>query len=452
MNRSWHEMTALDLGRGIAAGAIDPVELAEHFLARIAEHDGDHLIYLRTTPERARAEAAAARARAKAGLRRGPLDGVPLSWKDLYDAAGVPTTGGSPLIDRLPVRDATVLARASRAGMVCLGKTNMPEFAYSGLGQNPHFGTPPNPFDPETLRAPGGSSAGAAVSVVRGLAPAAIGSDTGGSVRIPSAWNGLVGLKTTVGVLPTDGVVPLGPTFDTVGPLTKDVADANAIFAVLAAGRPADLAGASLKGATLLAPSNVMWQEVEAPIAACCESALERLAAAGARVVRRAVPELDELGQLVRRYGNLISAEGSAIWGELIEAHPDQVDASILARFHEARNLSAAGEETLRLGLADISARYLARTAGVSAVVAPTVPVAPPPLARLASEPEFIARQYGLAVRNTRIGNQLGICALALPAGLAEGLPAGLMLMAPPRGEHALLRLGGAAEAAIAQT
>ncbi|MEE8202443.1 MAG: amidase, partial [Alphaproteobacteria bacterium] len=236
MARDWHEMSALALGAGIDAGRIDPVALTEHFLERIAAADGEHAIYLRTTPERALTEARAARGRAKAGLRRGPLDGVPISWKDLFDSAGVATTAATPLLaDRVPDADAAVLARATRAGLVCLGKTNLTEFAFSGLAINPHYGTPANPFDARTPRVPGGSSSGAAVSVARGLAAAGIGSDTGGSVRIPAAWNGLVGLKTTAGLLPLDGVVPLAPSLDTVGPLTRDVADANAVFAVLAA-------------------------------------------------------------------------------------------------------------------------------------------------------------------------------------------------------------------------
>ena len=172
-------MTALALGRGIAGGDIDPVALTEHFLDRMNDGDSDRVVYLTAMPERARAEDKAAAGRAAAGQRRGALDGVPMSWKDLFDSAGTPTTGASPIFaQRVPDRDATLLARASRAGMVCLGKTNLTEFAFSGLGINPHYGTPANAYDAAVARVPGGSSSGAAVSVARGLAPAAIGSDT----------------------------------------------------------------------------------------------------------------------------------------------------------------------------------------------------------------------------------------------------------------------------------
>ncbi|MDA0262141.1 MAG: amidase family protein, partial [Proteobacteria bacterium] len=249
MTQEWHEMTALALGAAIESGAIDPVALCDHFLDRIETQDGDHTVYIQATGTRARAEAAAASARAKSSLRRSPLDGVPISWKDLYDSAGTATTGGSPLLkDRVPQADAAVLARATRAGLVCLGKTTMTELAYSGLGINPSMGTPINPYDSQTARAPGGSSSGAAVSVARGLAAAGIGSDTGGSVRIPAAWQSLVGLKTTPGAIPLAGVLPLWPGVDTVGPLTRDIADAAALFAVLSARPSADLAGANLQG------------------------------------------------------------------------------------------------------------------------------------------------------------------------------------------------------------
>ncbi len=176
-DRNWHDMTALQLGDGIAAGEIDPVDLTEHFLARIEELDGERRVYITVTTERARAEAAAARQRQRAGLRLGPLDGVPMSWKDLTDTAGVRTTFASNLLaDRVPDEDAALLKRAGRAGMVCLGKTTLSEFAYSGLGINPYFGTPSSFGEGDDARIPGGSSSGAGVSVAKGLAPAGIGS------------------------------------------------------------------------------------------------------------------------------------------------------------------------------------------------------------------------------------------------------------------------------------
>ncbi len=200
MSKDWLWMTAADLGRGIAAGEIDPVALTQTYLDAIAAHPLKDRIYARLTPDRALAEAQAAADRAKAGQRRGLLDGVPISWKDLFDTAGVATEAGSALLaGRVPDRDAVVLRNATAAGLVCLGKTHMSELAFSGLGYNPITATPPCVNDAEAV--PGGSSSGAAASVAFGLAPAGIGSDTGGSVRIPAVWNDLVGLKTTIGRL-----------------------------------------------------------------------------------------------------------------------------------------------------------------------------------------------------------------------------------------------------------
>jgi aspartyl-tRNA(Asn)/glutamyl-tRNA(Gln) amidotransferase subunit A len=289
MSDSWLWMTAAELGRGIGTGAIDAVELAEVYLAAIDSHPAGPGIYARTTPERARAEASAAAARARDDVRRGPLDGVPVSWKDLFDTAGTATEAGSALLQgRVPERDAAVVAAATRAGLVCLGKTHMTELAFSGLGVNPVTATPPNINDPEL--APGGSSSGAAASVAFGLAAAGIGSDTGGSVRVPAAWNDLVGLKTSHGALPLDGVVPLAPRFDTVGPLCRSVEDAALLFAAMA-GRPAaDLAGARLDAARLLVCDDPELGPNRAGPEAAFEATVERLAASGARVERGRLP------------------------------------------------------------------------------------------------------------------------------------------------------------------
>ena len=261
------QLTALELGKKIQQGTIDPVDLTQYYLDRIKEKDPDKVIYVRLTEERALVEAKAAAIRAKSGVRRSALDGVPISWKDLFDTAGVKTEAGTRLLEgRIPDHDAECLQRATNAGLVCLGKTNMPDLAFSGLGNNPWTGTGSNPYDTEQDRVPGGSSSGAALSVYHGLAAAAIGSDTAGSVRIPAAWCGITGLKTTHGLISLNGSVPLSPSQDTVGPLTRDIADANALCAILSGRKAADLNGASLKGVRILRARTVFDELVEPEI------------------------------------------------------------------------------------------------------------------------------------------------------------------------------------------
>ena len=433
--------TAADLGRGIAAGRIDPADLTDAYLSAIAAHpDGDR-IYARTTPDRARAEARAASSRAKSGQRRGPLDGVPISWKDLFDTAGTATESGSLLLKgRVPAADARVLAAATAQGLICLGKTHMTDLAFSGLGLNPSTATPPNAIDP--MRAPGGSSSGAAVSVALGLAAAAIGSDTGGSVRNPAAWNGLIGFKTTHGRISLDGVVPLIPRFDTVGPLTRSVEDAALLLAVLEGTRPADLNGASLTGARFLILTDALADVRDAPGAAF-ETAVGRLAAAGASITEGGFPGV---GEALSFSGALYTAEAWATWGLQIEARGDLMFAPIRERFEIGRSVSAADYIRGWSRLTAIRADWAARMAGFDAVLCPTSTTLPPDVARLLSDPAYFTTENLFAQRNTRIGNLMGVCALTLPTAVPM---CGISLMGAAGGEERLLRIGAAAERAL---
>ena len=443
-------MTALELGAAIQKQSIDPVDLAEYFLDRIAAKDPGHRIYIRATVDRARAEAHAASARAKAGLRQSPLDGVPMSWKDLTDTAGTETTFGSALLqDRVPDRDALLLRRATLAGMVCLGKTTLSEFAYSGLGINPIMGTPANGADEEIERVPGGSSSGAAVSVTNGLAAAGIGSDTGGSVRIPAALNGIVGLKTTIGLLPLDGILALSPTFDTVGPLTRDIADANAIFSILNESRPFDLAGTSLHGVRLLKPTDIMFDDLEPAVSNAIGKALDKISDAGAEIVERPVPEFAEAFELVARHGNIISAEASALWRELVDQRGDEMYWGIRSRFDLAKNFSAIDAESAHIGLKAIAAQFRTRVAGYAAVVHPTCPRVAPPIADLQDDPTAYDDANLAMTRNTRLGNIMETCGITVPCQTDDQLPVGLSFMALGNREGMVLRLGRAAEDAL---
>ncbi len=444
--------TALQFGRLFEEGKADPREVTEFFLDRAKKEDPDRRVYHLLTETRARAEADAAADRAKRGLRRHPLDGVPLSWKDLFDSAGDVTPAGSlALKSRVPAHDAEVLARATRAGAVCLGKTNMTEIAFSGLGINPKMGTPANAFDEAVERVPGGSSAGAGVSVARGLAAGAIGTDTGGSVRIPAAWNGLVGLKTTAGRVPLAGTVPLSPTFDTIGPLAHDVADAAALFSLLGASKPFDLEGADLKDAVFWLPGGVAWSELDDGVATALDLAIRRLVHAGARIVEHKLPELDEIDTLGWSGGaSRLVAEAYAIWHETLAANEAVVYRPVFERMMAGASITSAELMKTDAARVAIVARYLAATADVDAVLLPTVAITPPPIAALeAGGPDYF-RANRMALRNTTIGNQLGLCAITLPAGYdATGIPVGLMLQGAPHTEERLLRIAKAVETVL---
>ena len=443
MQQDWLKMTAADLGRGIAAGRIDPIALAEAFLDAIAAHPLAPRIYARTTPDRARAEAAAAATRARNDQRRGPLDGVPLSWKDLYDTAGVVTEAGSRLLSgRVPERDARVLANAAVQGSVCLGKTHMSELAFSGLGLNPMFETPPCVNDPDAVA--GGSSSGAATSVAFGLAAGALGSDTGGSVRVPAAWNDLVGFKTTPGRLPLDGVVPLCPSFDTLGPLCRSVEDAGLIEAAIGNRTAPDLRGATLAGSRLLVLDSVACDDLRDGPAAGFDWAVRRLERAGAVVKRHAIPEVAEAMPLS---GVLFTAEAYGLWQDRIEAAPDLMYPQIRERFRSGAEYPATEFVAARQRLHALRRGWAERVAGYDAVILPTAPNLPPDAQRLLADQDYYVTENLLTLRNTRIGNLFGLPGLTLPTGVPS---AGIMFLGTAGDDTRLLRLGAAAEPALA--
>jgi aspartyl-tRNA(Asn)/glutamyl-tRNA(Gln) amidotransferase subunit A len=442
MSKTWFNLTACDIGREIEKGRLNPVELTEAWLEEIARHPHGPRIYARTTPARARAEAMAARDRAKAGLRRGPLDGVPLSWKDLFDTAGTLTEAGTALLrGRTPAADAVVLKNATLGGAICLGKTHMTELAFSGLGLNPVTATPPCIND--EAAAPGGSSSGAAASVAFGLAPAAIGSDTGGSVRLPSAWNDLVGLKTSHGRLSLHGVVPLSQAFDTVGPLAHSVEDCAALFGLLLGRAAPDLAGATLGGVKLLVLETVALDQVREGPARGFEDALDRLARGGAQIRRLGFPAMAE----VLSVGSaLVVPEAWSNWGRLIESAPEKMFAPILNRFRGGAAMTAADYLSGWRRLRALQQEFAAAVEGADAVVLPTSAILPPKVDRLLADPDFFASENLLALRNTRLGNLLDQAVLTLPTSVPS---AGISLMVPNGQDERLLRLGAAAERAL---
>lgn len=443
MSDKWLQQTASDLGRGIAAGEIDPLDLTKLYLEAARSHAFGTRIYARLTQERALAEAEAAAHRAKLGQRRGLLDGVPISWKDLFDTAGVATEAGSALLKgRVPSQDADVLRRATLAGSVCLGKTHMSELAFSGLGLNPVTESPPCINNVAAVS--GGSSSGAAASVAHGVAAAGIGSDTGGSVRIPAAWNDLVGLKTSMGRISVAGSVPLCARFDTVGPLCRSVEDAAQCLAMLDGTHVVDLRGASLDGMRFAQLETIGMQDLRDEPKAGFEQAVARLKQAGASVTPLEVPVLQEAFDLALP---LFAGEAYAQWEHAIEANPEAMFHEILNRFRAGRDVSAGVFIRSWQRLEAIRLLWAEAVAGYDAVILPSSPILPPNQDRLLSDSDYYTAENLLALRNTRVGNLMDQAGLTVPTAVPS---AGLMVLTPAFSEERLIRIGAAIETALA--
>ena len=342
----------------------------------------------------------------------------------------------------MPDQDAQVLRNATAMGTVCLGKTHMSELAFSGLGLNPVKETPPCINDPEAV--PGGSSSGAAASVAFDLAACGIGSDTGGSVRIPSAWNDLVGLKTTSGRVSLEGVVPLCLKFDTVGPLSRTVEDAALFLSVLEGSPAADLRGSSLKGRRFADLQTIVQDDLDDTVRTAHDSALDRLREAGAEIVPLEVPELAEAMALS---GVLFTTEAYGLWKDVIEASPDLMFPAILERFRAGGSVLGADYVAAWAKLEQTRMIWDQATCGFDAVLSPTSPILPPNMQRLMTDDDYYVHANLMALRNTRVGNLMGLCGLSLPTGTPS---CGLQVLGQSNREEALLRVGAGIERALA--
>ncbi len=440
----FNSLTASEIGDLIGKGEIDPVELTEYFISQIDLSPIGKKIYSTVTSQLALEQAKDSKIRAKLGRRLSSLDGVPISWKDLFDITGYPCEAGSDLLaGRLASKNAKVYNFAEAHGLICLGKTHMSELAFSGLGLNPVKETPPCVNYPGAV--PGGSSSGAATSVAFGLAAAGIGSDTGGSVRIPAAWNNLVGFKPTAGKLSLDGVVPLCRRFDTVGPLTKSVEDAARLFGIMG-GKEIELpAPKPVKGLTFAILKTVAMEHVlDLPKKAFINS-IDKLEKAGARISEISVLSVNEAMDLTRF---LYSPEAYATWKHKIEKSPDLMFTQILERFRSGANVLASDFICAWDKLIDLRQQYHLEVEAYDAVLIPTSPIVPPEISRLMSNGDFYNSQNLLALRNTRIGNLMGGCSITLPTDIPS---CGLLIMGRPNEEERLLRLAQSCELVLAR-
>jgi aspartyl-tRNA(Asn)/glutamyl-tRNA(Gln) amidotransferase subunit A len=437
------------------------VELTEHYLARIDALDGTLHAFRLVLRERAVAQARAAELALRAGEDVGPLHGIPYAAKDLFDVKGLPTTAGSNVLhDNIAAADATVIRRLSQAGMILLGKTHTVQFAYGGVGINHHQGTPHNPWQ-RVLHAPGGSSSGSGVAVAAGLAPMALGTDTGGSVRIPASLCGTVGLKTTVGQISRAGVFPLSWTLDSVGPLTRTVEDAALVFQCLQGADPHDpatreaqtrdvLTGLTdgVRGLRLAFAETVFWDQADAEVVQAVRASGEVFARLGAQVSSLSFPEAAEVQTLNPR-GLVVSAEAYTIHQERIEASPHAYDPIITPRIMQGKHVSATDYLNMTRAWSALRARVQHTLRDVDALLVPTTMIPACPVETIDASTDTYTTYNLQYLRNTVIGNVLNFCALSVPCGFTrQGLPIGLMIYGKPGQEEVILRIGYAFEQA----
>ena len=417
---------AHDLGTGRTSARA----LVEEALAAIADPSSEGArAFISLDAEGARATADLIDGQRKRGRAASPFAGIPISVKDLFDLAGEVTRAGSKVLAHAPsaTADAPAIARLKSMGFIVVGRGNMTEFAYSGVGLNPHYGTPRSIYDRKTGRIPGGSSSGAAVAVADGLVSLAIGSDTGGSCRIPAAYNGIVGYKPSTGLVPLDGAFPLSPSLDSVGPLANSVACCAASHAIMAERRPVTDA-LPAKGLRLGILRDIVLDDLEKPVAEAFDRSLGLLASAGASLADAHFPEIAEIPAINAR-ASLLVAEAWRGHRARIAEMGEGYDPRVRMRLELGKAISAADILDTLARRKELIAAFAAFARGFDALIMPTVPMVPPAIAALAEDRDYI-RLNAMSLRNTTLFNVLDGCAISLPMTARGEAPAGLMLVA----------------------
>lgn len=421
----------------------------EIILSRLANRAADEKVYTKLYIEAARAAADASEARKRAGVSLGPLDGTIVSIKDLFDVAGEPTSAGSLMLKTAAPAgsDAAIVSRLRQAGAVIIGKTNMTEFAFTAIGDNQHYGTPGNAVD--SSRIPGGSSSGAGVSVGEGTSEISIGSDTGGSIRIPASLNGVVGFKPTARRVPLSGAYPLSATLDSVGPLARSVAECAVADAIMAGEEPVPLRPVSLAGLRVGVPRGMLFEETEPEVAAGFERGLRALEQGGARVVDLPIDDLiAEMRQATKR-ASIASMEGAEVHGDWLSVGASvPVDPHVIGPLSRALAIPASVYIRTIRRRGELAAAMAERLVSTDVLALPTVPIVAPSIVAMASDEALRNKAEGLLLRNTQVANQFDLCAISLPMPDMT-LPAGLMLVGRHGDDRRLLAVSNAVGYAI---
>ena len=442
--------TLAALAEDLASGRSSARQLVDQCLARITDPSGEGARTFIHVDAEAAIEAAEAMDRLRE-VKAAPsaYAGIPVSIKDLFDIRGQVTRAGSRALDDSPPAeaDAPVVARLRRAGFIVIGRTNMTEFAYSGIGINPHFGTPKGAWQRSVGHVPGGSSSGAAVSVVDGMAHGALGTDTGGSCRVPAAFNGIVGFKPTQRRVPLEGGVPLSFSLDSFGPLARTVGCCAVLDAFLADEPVIPLQPRPIRGMRLAVPTTIVLDELEDAVARTFERALETLSRQGALIDRIAVPEFLDVAQMNAK-GGFSAAESYAWHRYLIASKGDIYDPRVASRIMRGESQSAADYVDLLGARRSLIARIAVRLAPYDAMILPTTANTPPRIADLADDKAFTHANL-LALRNCSLINVIDGCAISLPAHREGEVPVGLMLAATGGADRRILELAAAMEGVI---
>ena len=434
----------------LAAGTTTSRHLVEACLASINDLEGQGArAFVRVYADQARASADAIDALRQANRAPGPFAGIPISVKDLFDVEGEATPAGSVILAEAPAAAATAPAiqRLLAAGLILIGRTNMTEFAFSGVGLNPHYGTPLSPWDRATGHIPGGSSSGAAVSVADLMALAAVGTDTGGSCRIPAALSGIAGFKPTARRVPLQGALPLAPTLDSVGPLARTAACCATLDAIMGGEPGRILRRAVLPGLRLLLPTNIAFANLDTPTEAALDRAVGRLDDAGVLIERARLAAFDEINEAHAK-GGFAAAEAYAWHRDLLASDFARYDPRVASRILAGADMSAADYFALVQARRRIIRRFEADLAPYDALMLPTVPIAPPPIAAFARDEDYRRLNF-LLLRNPSAINFLDGCAISLPCHPSGAPPAGLMLAAPAMADARLLSIAIAVETVL---
>ncbi len=445
-------MQTLDaLAMKLASGHVSARTLVEDCLERVEDPAGEgQRAFIVVHASQARSMADAIDLLRSAGRSPGIYAGIPIGLKDLVDIAGETTRAGSRVLDDAPpaLVNAPVVARLLAAGFIPMGRTNMTEFAFSGLGINPHRGTPSSPWDRATGRIPGGSSSGTAVAVADGMAFAGLGTDTGGSCRVPAAMCGIVGYKPTARRVPTSGVLPLSTSLDSIGPLANSVACCAAFDAVLAGEAVTPIAPTGLAGLRFAVPTNFVLDDLDADVADAFERTLKRLADAGAGISAVRFEEFGEIAQ-ANAAGGFAGVEAFAWHRNLLAERGDEYDPQVLRRILRGEAMSGADYIDLLAARKVIRASMDAATRDYDALLMPTCPLIPQPIARLEQDAAEYNRVNLLQLRNPALGNFLDRCAISLPCHAPGEAPVGLMLMGETMGDARLFSIASAVEASL---